>query len=183
MPASSPSRRPASTSTAKSSARSGGPCCCRPDPRTTAPVTFPLAGVRVVDMATVVAGPGTAKYIADFGADVIKVEAPSGDPARRLGWTAAGRHRLAVLEDSQPRQALRHARPQVARRPRPDEAAARLGRRADREHASRQAGGPRAGTRRRCWRATHDSSSCASPASARTARTRCGRVSPPWPKR
>jgi crotonobetainyl-CoA:carnitine CoA-transferase CaiB-like acyl-CoA transferase len=53
-------------------------------------VTQPLAGVRVVDMATVVAGPGTAKYIADFGADVIKVEAPSGDPARRLGWTAAG---------------------------------------------------------------------------------------------
>jgi crotonobetainyl-CoA:carnitine CoA-transferase CaiB-like acyl-CoA transferase len=53
-------------------------------------VTDPLAGVRVVDMATVVAGPGTAKYIADFGADVIKVEAPSGDPARRLGWTAAG---------------------------------------------------------------------------------------------
>jgi crotonobetainyl-CoA:carnitine CoA-transferase CaiB-like acyl-CoA transferase len=37
-----------------------------------------------------VAGPGTAKYIADFGADVIKVEAPSGDPARRLGWTATG---------------------------------------------------------------------------------------------
>lgn len=49
-----------------------------------------LNGVRVVDMATVVAGPGTAKYIADFGADVIKVEAPSGDPARRMGWTAAG---------------------------------------------------------------------------------------------
>jgi crotonobetainyl-CoA:carnitine CoA-transferase CaiB-like acyl-CoA transferase len=53
-------------------------------------VTDALSGVRVVDMATVVAGPGTAKYIADFGADVIKVEAPSGDPARRLGWTAAG---------------------------------------------------------------------------------------------
>ena len=49
-----------------------------------------LDGVRVVDMATVVAGPGTAKYIADFGADVIKVEAPSGDPARRMGWTASG---------------------------------------------------------------------------------------------
>ena len=49
-----------------------------------------LTGLRVVDMATVVAAPGTAKYIADFGADVIKVEAPSGDPARRMGWTAEG---------------------------------------------------------------------------------------------
>ena len=53
-------------------------------------MTDALAGVRVVDMATVVAGPGTAKYLADFGADVIKVEAPSGDPARRMGWTASG---------------------------------------------------------------------------------------------
>lgn len=51
-------------------------------------MTSALAGVRVVDMATVVAAPGTAKYIADFGADVIKVEAPTGDPARRMGWTA-----------------------------------------------------------------------------------------------
>jgi crotonobetainyl-CoA:carnitine CoA-transferase CaiB-like acyl-CoA transferase len=53
-------------------------------------VTDALSGVRVVDMATIVAAPGTAKYIADFGADVIKVEAPSGDPARRMGWTASG---------------------------------------------------------------------------------------------
>jgi crotonobetainyl-CoA:carnitine CoA-transferase CaiB-like acyl-CoA transferase len=46
----------------------------------------PLDGVRVVELATVIAGPGTGKYLADFGADVIKVEAPSGDPARRMGW-------------------------------------------------------------------------------------------------
>ncbi len=45
-----------------------------------------LEGLRVVDMATVLAGPHTARYLADFGADVIKVEAPAGDGTRRMGW-------------------------------------------------------------------------------------------------
>jgi crotonobetainyl-CoA:carnitine CoA-transferase CaiB-like acyl-CoA transferase len=45
-----------------------------------------LEGVRVVDMSTLLAGPGAAKYLGDYGADVIKVEAPSGDGARDLGW-------------------------------------------------------------------------------------------------
>ena len=45
-----------------------------------------LAGLRVVDMALVIAGPGAAKYLADFGADVIKVEPPAGDGTRNLGW-------------------------------------------------------------------------------------------------
>ena len=45
-----------------------------------------LAGLRVVDMALVIAGPGTAKYLADYGADVIKVEPPAGDGTRSLGW-------------------------------------------------------------------------------------------------
>ena len=39
--------------------------------------TGPLAGVRVVELATVIAGPGSGKYLADFGATVIKVESPT----------------------------------------------------------------------------------------------------------
>jgi crotonobetainyl-CoA:carnitine CoA-transferase CaiB-like acyl-CoA transferase len=45
-----------------------------------------LAGLRVIDMATVFAGPGAARHLADFGADVVKVEPPTGDGVRRMGW-------------------------------------------------------------------------------------------------
>lgn len=46
----------------------------------------PLADLKVIDVATVVAGPGCARYLADFGADVVKVERPGGDTVRDLGW-------------------------------------------------------------------------------------------------
>jgi crotonobetainyl-CoA:carnitine CoA-transferase CaiB-like acyl-CoA transferase len=45
-----------------------------------------LDGIRVVDMATLIAAPGAARHLGDFGAEVIKVESPSGDGTRRYGW-------------------------------------------------------------------------------------------------
>jgi crotonobetainyl-CoA:carnitine CoA-transferase CaiB-like acyl-CoA transferase len=52
---------------------------------------LPLAGLRVVDCATVLAGPRIAMYLGDFGADVIKVEHPvRGDDTRRLGTSKDG---------------------------------------------------------------------------------------------
>jgi crotonobetainyl-CoA:carnitine CoA-transferase CaiB-like acyl-CoA transferase len=48
-----------------------------------------LGGVHVVELATVLAGPGIGKYLADFGADVVKIEPPGGDPNRRMGWRDA----------------------------------------------------------------------------------------------
>ncbi|HEY4826542.1 MAG TPA: CoA transferase, partial [Solirubrobacteraceae bacterium] len=53
-------------------------------------MTGALDGVRVVDCGVLFAGPLTATMLADFGADVIKVEHPKGDPLRNLGWQKDG---------------------------------------------------------------------------------------------
>ncbi|PHY17614.1 CaiB/BaiF CoA-transferase family protein [Caulobacter sp. BP25] len=43
-----------------------------------------LEGLRVIELATYIAAPGAAGIMADWGADVIKVESPEGDPMRRF---------------------------------------------------------------------------------------------------
>ena len=45
----------------------------------------PLAGLRVVELARILAGPWIGQTLADLGADVVKVEAPEGDDTRRWG--------------------------------------------------------------------------------------------------
>jgi crotonobetainyl-CoA:carnitine CoA-transferase CaiB-like acyl-CoA transferase len=44
-----------------------------------------LEGVRILDLSTVILGPWAAQTLGDMGADVVKIEAPSGDTTRQLG--------------------------------------------------------------------------------------------------
>lgn len=66
---------------------------------------MPLDGIRVIDVSTLIAGPLAAMILADFGADVIKIEHPRGDPIRDHGhakdgvplwWKVVGRNKRAV---------------------------------------------------------------------------------------
>jgi formyl-CoA transferase/succinyl-CoA--D-citramalate CoA-transferase len=71
----------------------------------------PLAGVRVIEMGSFIAGPYGAQLLADLGADVIKIEAPgSGDPMRVWGvqtaasgaslwWPVIGRNKRSITLD------------------------------------------------------------------------------------
>ena len=51
----------------------------------TAATKGPLAGLRVIELARILAGPWAGQTLADLGAEVIKVEAPEGDDTRRWG--------------------------------------------------------------------------------------------------
>jgi crotonobetainyl-CoA:carnitine CoA-transferase CaiB-like acyl-CoA transferase len=48
-------------------------------------MTAPLEGLKVVELARILAGPWTGQTLSDLGAEVIKVEAPEGDDTRRWG--------------------------------------------------------------------------------------------------
>jgi len=68
-----------------------------------------LEGVKVLDLSTVIAAPFAAGLMADFGAEVIKIEMPDGgDPFRRLGpyhegkpmrWANTGRNKKSITLD------------------------------------------------------------------------------------
>ena len=64
-----------------------------------------LEGIRVLDLATLFAGPLIATFLGDFGADVIKIEHPKGDPIRTHGhakdgvplwWKVVGRNKRTI---------------------------------------------------------------------------------------
>jgi len=72
--------------------------------------TTPLDGIRVLDCATFIAAPYCATMLAEFGAEVIKVELPrTGDPIRRFGtptecgdslvWLSEGRNKKSLTLD------------------------------------------------------------------------------------
>lgn len=48
-------------------------------------MTGPLAGIRIIDVSSVLSGPVSTVLLADQGADVIKIEPPAGDIVRRMG--------------------------------------------------------------------------------------------------
>jgi crotonobetainyl-CoA:carnitine CoA-transferase CaiB-like acyl-CoA transferase len=74
-------------------------------------VPGPLTDIRVLELATVIAGPGAARYLADFGADVLKIERPgAGDSTRTMGlpdprdgtslyWKVVGRNKRCATLD------------------------------------------------------------------------------------
>ncbi|WP_419911955.1 CaiB/BaiF CoA transferase family protein [Candidatus Poriferisodalis sp.] len=50
----------------------------------------PMEGIRVVELGVWIAGPACGGILADWGADVVKVETPDGDPFRSLDWLYQG---------------------------------------------------------------------------------------------
>jgi len=79
--------------------------------------TGPLDGIRVLELGSFIAGPFAGQLLGDFGADVVKVEAPGdGDPMRRWGvtrdgaslwWPTIARNKRSIVLDLRQDQARR----------------------------------------------------------------------------
>lgn len=80
-----------------------------------------LSGIRVLDLTTSVAGPYASMLLSDFGAEIVKIERPDGDDARKWGppfldgeslwFTAINRNKKSVvldLQDAKDREVLRN---------------------------------------------------------------------------
>jgi len=89
-------------------------------PQATSSTNGPLSGLKVLEMGQLIAGPFAAKTLADFGAEVIKIEPPgSGDPLRQwrllhqgtsVWWQVQSRNKKSValnLKDEASREILR----------------------------------------------------------------------------
>jgi formyl-CoA transferase/succinyl-CoA--D-citramalate CoA-transferase len=68
----------------------------------------PLQHLRVLELGSLIAGPFAGQLLGDYGAEVIKVEPPTGDPMRRWGvchgdeglwWTSIARNKSSVVLD------------------------------------------------------------------------------------
>ena len=80
-----------------------------PDPLPSPAVAGPLSGLKVLELGQLIAGPFAAKTLADFGADVVKIEPPgAGDPLRKwrllkdgtsVWWQVQSRNKRSVALD------------------------------------------------------------------------------------
>ena len=65
-------------------------------------MSYMLEGLKVIDAASYLAAPATATMLGDFGADVIKIEAPGGDGYRLLSdsnWLLTSRNKKSICLD------------------------------------------------------------------------------------
>ncbi len=82
--------------------------------------TGPLAGIRVLELGTLIAGPFCSRLLAEFGADVIKIESPEGgDPLRQwrvlkdgtsLWWSVQARNKQSLTLNMKTEQGRQIAR-------------------------------------------------------------------------